>query len=328
MSKSPLEKIILFIMGIYSVSISAERINFALHKPTSPASYAGMVDGDLFKQVKFVVGGTFFIDLGSPQKLGSIIYTQSIAHAWSFNVTYYSSNDTINWKKIGSFIPWDPGLFGPILPIETTLDTVTARYVKVEGSQYAMWPEGVENNEIEIYGYGTTTPDLAKGKKASASFAADVPQVTDDSIWTGYDVSQVKTPAWVTVDLEKAVPINRVRLLSGPHTPIEDYSIAGSTDNINWTEVAAVNSQENKPVWDDQQFSTKNFRYIRCTFPKVLTSNSGEGSLLKQIQIYGPGDATTGIKSNPKTSHANFSKNYGNKQFNFLGRIFSNPGKK
>jgi len=137
--------------------------------------------------------------------------------------------------------------------------------------------------------------NLAYRRPATASgvFRNMIPQIAVDG---SLDVNSYwgcrGTPVWLTVDLEKATPINKVRLVTWHNNKRSyGYKIESSTDGNNWK--AIVDAADNKvPATSAgylHQVDQLKARYLKVT---ILNNSEGNhyGGHIVELQAYGPQD--------------------------------------
>ncbi len=266
--------------------IGACPANLALKMPTIPPTDA-LVDGDYTTSVNFHGGGSFYVDFGSSKEIGRVTIVPNVGHTWTNSYTYSVSEDATNWTQVDQLdaVVW--------LPIERSFAATKGRYFKVSING-AAWPEGAVQNEVEVYPPLSSTENLAKGKAVTSSYMKDAALATDGDIGTLLDLSGgdgfvAPSPAWTTVDLGEEMPVNRVRYYSSAHAPTPAYDVAVSKDDANFTTVVHVDG-DNYDSFSNHCFEQQKVRYVRITVPTVRPSdNSGPGTQIREIQVFGPG---------------------------------------
>jgi len=135
--------------------------------------------------------------------------------------------------------------------------------------------------------------NLAYRRPATASgvFRNMIPQIAVDG---SLDVNSYwgcqGTPVWLTVDLEKATPINKVRLVTWHNNKRSyGYKIESSTDGNNWKTIidAADNKVPATSAGYLHQVDQLKSRYLKVT---ILNNSEGNhyGGHIVELQVYGP----------------------------------------
>jgi len=266
---------------------ASEPVNLVQNKPTVPAEYKSLVDGNPAEGCQ-VGSGSFYVDLGLAQTAGRIILSPGVGHCWCDNYRLSASDDAKTWTVVWKTDYPKVKLNFAFMPVEAIFPPVTARYFKVDYLD-GRWPQLWEN-EVELYAPGTSTDNLALGKPAVQSNEPKAVEATDGDYQT-YTKEATTNATALTVDLGQNTLINRVRLIGHPHTGRGDFTCEVSTDNLAWTPVCKY-PDTGRPRYDNYHLSFPPItaRYVRFTFT--------QGSVA-EAQIYGPGDNGAAVPAAP-----------------------------
>ena len=153
--------------------------------------------------------------------------------------------------------------------------------------------------ELEVYGAGTASGNLAQGRPTQESGHSDVygsGNVVDGNQGTYWESVNNSFPEWVQVDLGSAVAVNRVVLklpASGWGTRTQTLSVQGSTSGSSFTDLSPSQTYTFNPAVAGNSvaipFTQATTRYVRIN----ITANSGwPAGQLSELEVYGPGAGT------------------------------------
>ncbi|HYU85458.1 MAG TPA: discoidin domain-containing protein, partial [Kribbellaceae bacterium] len=173
----------------------------------------------------------------------------------------------------------------------------TTRFVRANITANTGWHAG-QLAELEVFGAGTASVNLARGKAmaASSSVAPYVPgNANDGDRSTYWESANNALPQWVQVDLGAGVGVNRLvlRLPSGWGPRTQTLSVQGSTDGTAFATVVASAGYAFDPGSGNAvtiTFGTTTTRYVRLT----VTANTGwPAGQLAELEVYGPATGDT-----------------------------------
>lgn len=190
-----------------------------------------------------------YVDLGSPQTVGSVVLNWEAAYAKSFKIQV--STDATNWTDVYSTTTGTGGIQN------ISFNPVNARYVRMygiaRGTQYyySMY-------ELEVY----APNDLARDKPAAASSTVNgnLAAGVTDGTWATRWESGPGDPQWVSVDLGSPQTISRA-IVRWEGAYASAYKLQVSTDGTNWSDVYATTTGTGGVV--NATFSPVSARYVR-----------------------------------------------------------------
>ncbi len=187
--------------------------------------------------------------------------------------------------------------------VSIAFTTTTTRFVRASVTANTGWP-AAQLAELEVYGAGSSTTNLAPGKAmaASSSAAPYLPGNANDANQSSYwESANNAFPQWIQVDLGAGVGVNRLvlRLPVGWGTRTQTLSVQGSPDGTNFTTVVASTGYTFNPASGNSvtvTFGTTTTRYVRLT----VTANTGwPAGQLAEFEVYGPATGDTQPPSAP-----------------------------
>ncbi|MCD9020636.1 discoidin domain-containing protein [Cohnella silvisoli] len=269
-------------------------INLALTRPVTTSSnvngnLAGMnaVDGAATTRWASAEGidpQWIYVDLGTPSNFNRIKLNWETAYAVSYTVSV--SNDAANWTTVYSTTSGDGGIDDVSLP------TVSARYVRVHGTQratawgYSLWDLGVYYDLPAGNNYALNKTATASSVYPSSTNASNVLDGNEATRWSS---NEGVDPQWINIDLGQNRTINRVRL-NWQAAYAKSYKIQLSTDSVNWTDVYSTTTG-NGGI-DDIEFTAASARYVRMYGTERGT---GWGYSLFEFGVYYDNPAQTNL---------------------------------
>jgi hypothetical protein len=145
-------------------------------------------------------------------------------------------------------------------------------------------------------------PNLAGGRAASASSSNGqftAANVNDGNQSTYWESANNAFPQWVQIDLGNVTSIDQVvvKLPAGWGTRTETLTVAGSTDNANFTTIVASAGYTFDPASSNVvtiNFGATGTRYVRVN----VTANTGwPAAQLAEFEIYGASSSTSNLAS-------------------------------
>jgi hypothetical protein len=174
----------------------------------------------------------------------------------------------------------------------------SARYVRVTITANTGW-QAAQLAELEVYGAGAASGNLAQGRPTQESGHSDVygsGNVVDGNQGTYWESVNNSFPEWVQVDLGSATAVNRVVLklpASGWGTRTQTLSVQGSTTGSSFIDLSPSQTYTFNPAVAGNSvsipFTQATTRYVRIN----ITANSGwPAGQLSEVEVYGPGAGT------------------------------------
>lgn len=216
------------------------------------------------------------VDLGKQYPVSKVILNWEYAYAKAY--TIQTSTDGTNWTDVYNTTSGN----GDIDDI--SFNTVTARYVRMQGIQRAT-KYGYSIYEFEVYGNAPGSRNVALNKSVTVSsneasttyIAANAVDGNTQTRWS----TQHSDPQWISIDLGQQYTINRA-VLKWEDAYGKTYKIQTSNDGTNWTDVYSTASGDG--AIDDISFSPISARYIRMYGTQRGTIY---GYSLWEFEIYG-----------------------------------------
>lgn len=224
------------------------------------------------------------VDLGSSVAIDQVVL--KLPAGWGARTQTLSIEGSVDGSAFTPIVASAGRTFNPAVTIDFA--AVTTRYVRVSISANTGWT-AAQLSEVEIYGAGTPTGNLAQGRPTQESGHADVydsSRVTDGNQGTYWESNGL--PAWVRIDLGSALSVNRVVLklpATGWGARTQTLAVQGSTNGTTFTDLAASQSYTFDPAVT-VTFATTTTRYVRIS----ITANSAwPAGQLAEVEVYGPG---------------------------------------
>ncbi|WP_406447772.1 discoidin domain-containing protein [Streptomyces sp. NBC_00876] len=149
-------------------------------------------------------------------------------------------------------------------------DPVTARYVRVVGSEAARKQDGYALWSMRVF----DAPDLALHRPTTAS-SSEVPSLAPENATDGDGktrwASAYRDDEWIQVDLGRSGTVRRV-LLDWETASAADYDIQVSDDAEHWTTAATVRGKPSGARVDELVFAPAKARYVRMRGIKRTSS--------------------------------------------------------
>ncbi|MDD3926154.1 MAG: discoidin domain-containing protein [bacterium] len=286
-----LTAVIIFILGF---SIRGEAVdNLALNRPvTASSTESGGVylpsaanDGNAttrWASVERVDPQWLMVDLGGQQSIDRAVLKWETAYASGYQIQV--STDSINWQTVYSTSGGDGGTD------DISFTVVSARYVRMYGTQRYYPRYGYSIWEMEVYGSGTTPApnNLALNKAITASSVESASltasRANDGSASTRWASIASADPQWLMVDLGAQQPVGQV-ILKWETAYANGYQIQVSTDSINWQTVYSTSGGDGGT--DDINFAAVSARYVRMYGTQRYYSRYGYS--IWEMEVYGSG---------------------------------------
>ncbi|WP_339320688.1 discoidin domain-containing protein [Paenibacillus sp. FSL R10-2734] len=196
-----------------------------------------------------------------------------------YKYTIQASTDGTNWTNIA-----EKTNNNPAAQVADSYNVSTiARYLRVNIT-YNSANQSAHISDFQVHGTAVST-NVALDKPATAQFTASgySPSSANDSntssFWDGGSY-----PSWWQVDLEGIYNITSIKLSNYySDTRYYHYTIEASTDNTNWTQIAAKTNNTVETSSGVTIPVSATVRYVRVN----ITHNSANGSAhIKDIQIF------------------------------------------
>ncbi|GAA1033089.1 hypothetical protein GCM10009557_33700 [Virgisporangium ochraceum] len=236
------------------------------------------------------------VDLGASVSIDQVVL--KLPSGWGARTQTLAIEGSTDGTNFSTIVAGAGRTFNPAVTIDFA--AVTTRYVRVNISGNTGWG-AAQLSEVEVYGAGAPTGNLAQGRPTQESGHSDVydsSRTTDGNQGSYWESNGF--PAWVQVDLGAARSIDRVVLklpASGWATRTQTLSVQGSTNGSSFTDLKASQNYTFDPAVSANSvtvtFSAATARYVRI----AITANSGwPAGQLSEVEIYG---ATAGTDTTP-----------------------------
>ncbi|GIJ52690.1 hypothetical protein Vau01_002060 [Virgisporangium aurantiacum] len=236
------------------------------------------------------------VDLGSSVSVDQVVL--KLPTGWGARTQTLSIEGSADGTNFTTIVASAGRTFNPATGNAVTVDftATTTRYVRVNISGNTGWA-AAQLSELEVYGAGTPTGNLAQGRPTQESGHADVydsSRTTDGNQGSYWESNGF--PAWVRIDLGSALSINRVVLklpASGWATRTQTLTVQGSTNGSTFTDLTTSQNYTFDPAVNANSVTislpTTTARYVRIS----ITANSGwPAGQLSEVEVYGPGAGT------------------------------------
>ena len=129
----------------------------------------------------------------------------------------------------------------------------------------------------------------ASGSMLAGMRAYQLAQVVDGvhttSVNYGYTIWTNDPPGTMTLDLQRATTLSRVRLLNWDWTyRVNRYRLEASADGTVWTDLAEDAHETDRQGWDDWTVTGEPVRYVRFT---GLSGSANQCVVLSELEVYG-----------------------------------------
>ena len=129
----------------------------------------------------------------------------------------------------------------------------------------------------------------AGGSALTGAKAYQLAQVVDgvhtSSANYGYTIWTNDPPGTMTLDLQRATTLSRVRLLNWDWVyRVNRYRLEASADGATWTDLAADASATDRQGWDDWAVTGEPARYMRFT---GLSGSANQCVVISELEVYG-----------------------------------------
>ncbi len=222
--------------------------------------------------------GRFFVRLASAPAANVVISVarvsgdESLVLADGSSLTFKPSNWS-TWQKVTLTQANDENADGETASLEVSMPGVLPRTVSV----VALDDDIGEN--LALASEGTTM----SGRKAY--FMGYVIDGTHTALnQYGYTIWTNEPPGTMTLDLQEATTVSRVRLLNWDWTcRFHRYVVEGSADGSSWTTLADASGAD-RQGWDDWAVADETVRYVRFT---GLTNSANVAVCISELEVYG-----------------------------------------
>ena len=129
----------------------------------------------------------------------------------------------------------------------------------------------------------------ASGSTLAGMRAYQLAQVVDGvhtaSVNYGYTIWTNDPPGTMTLDLQRATTLSRVRLLNWDWVcRVNRYRLEASADGTTWTDLATDAHETDRQGWDDWPVAGDPVRYVRFT---GLSSSANQCVVISELEVYG-----------------------------------------
>ena len=223
--------------------------------------------------------GRFFVRLN--RNPGRAVVVNIARSAGETNMTVKSgasrSFKSSNWDV------WQAVVLAAAADANATNETATFR-ISMAGAQDQFVTATVLDSDI-----GENLARPASGSMLAGMRAYQLAQVVDGvhttSVNYGYTIWTNDPPGTMTLDLQRATTLSRVRLLNWDWTyRVNRYRLEASADGATWTDLAADAHETDRQGWDDWAVSGDPVRYVRFT---GLSSSANQCVVLSELEVYG-----------------------------------------
>jgi hypothetical protein len=292
-------------LGSVGVAHAARGPNLSLGKATAASSTnAGFVAGNLNdgnQSSYWESAGTAFpqwaqIDLGAATSVDQVVL--KLPAGWGARTETLSVQGSLDGSSFATVAASAGRDFNPSTSNAVTINfaATSTRYVRVNITANTGWTSA-QLSELEIYGAGTATTNLAQGRPTQESGHSDVypsGNVVDGNQASYWESLNNSFPQWVQVDLGSGVAINRVvlKVPTGWGARTETLSVQGNTNGSAFTTTVASATYTFNPAVAGNSvtinFTQVTTRYVRI----VITANSAwPAGQLSEVEVYGSGSS-------------------------------------
>jgi uncharacterized repeat protein (TIGR01451 family) len=239
------------------------------------------------------------IDLGASTGIDQVVL--KLPAGWGSRSQTLSVQGSTNGTAFSPIVSSAPYTFDPAGSNAVTINfpAASTRFVRIDITANTGWP-AAQLSELEIYGAGTPTGNLAQGRPTQESGHADVydsSRVVDGNQATYWESTNNSFPEWVQVDLGSSVSVNRVVLKlppSGWATRTQTLRVQGSTDGSSFADLAPSQTYTFNPAVSGNSvtitFGAAAARYVRID----ITANSAwPAGQVSELEVYGSGGGGT-----------------------------------
>jgi hypothetical protein len=239
------------------------------------------------------------IDLGASTGIDQVVL--KLPSGWGSRSQTLSVQGSPNGTTFSSIVSSAPYTFDAASgnTVTITVPATSIRFVRIDITANTGWP-AAQLSELEIYGAGTPTGNLAQGRPTQESGHADVydsSKAVDGNPGTYWESSNDSFPGWVQVDLGAPVTVNRVVLKlppSGWATRTQTLSVQGSGNGSSFADLVASQTYTFNPAVGGNSvtitFGPAAARYVRID---VTANSAWPAGQLSELEVYGSGDGGT-----------------------------------
>ncbi|MET7396536.1 discoidin domain-containing protein [Dactylosporangium sp. NPDC005572] len=235
------------------------------------------------------------VDLGSAVSIDQVVL--KLPGGWGARNQTLAVQGSTNGSSFSDLSASATRAFNPSSGNAVTVGftATSVRYVRASITANTGWP-AAQLSELEIYGAGSTTPNLAAGKTLTASstmggFPAS--NANDGNASSYWESANNAFPQWLQVDLGVTQSVNRVVLKLPPPaawaTRTQTIAVQGSTNGTSFTDVVASTGYVFDPAGGNTvtiNFAGTMQRYLRLN----VTANTGHpAAQLSEFEVYGAG---------------------------------------
>ncbi|MFI6724364.1 discoidin domain-containing protein [Streptomyces sp. R-74717] len=203
------------------------------------------------------------VDLGRPETVSKVELDWAPAYGRDYAIQVSGNGTT--WTTVAART--DRTSAGPDT---LTFDPVTARHIRVVGTEAARKQDGYALWSMRVF----DAPDLALHRPTSAS-SSEVPSLGPENATDGDGktrwASAYRDDEWIQVDLGRAQTVRRV-LLDWETASAADYDIQVSDDAEHWTTAATARGKPSGARVDELTFAPVTARYMRMQGVKRTSS--------------------------------------------------------
>jgi hypothetical protein len=243
------------------------------------------------------------IDLGAAVAIDQVVL--KLPPSWEARTQTLSLQGSADGVAFATIVAAQGRAFSPAAANTVTVNfpATTTRFVRVQVTANTGWP-AAQLAELEVYGAGVSSVNLAQGRpmSASGSVAPYAPANANDGNQASYWESVNNAfPQWIQVDLGAGVAVNRVvlKLPPGWGSRTQTLSVQASTDGAGFTTVVASAGYAFNPGGGNTvtiTFGTTTARFVRLN----ITANTGwPAGQLAEFEVYGPATGDTQPPSAP-----------------------------
>jgi hypothetical protein len=234
------------------------------------------------------------VDLGSSASVDQVVL--KLPGSWGTRTQTLQVQSSPDGASFTTVVPSAGREFNPASANTVTINftATSTRYVRITIAANTGWP-AAQLSELEVYGAGGSTGNLAQGRPTTESGHTDVygsGNVVDGNQSTYWESVNNSFPAWVSVDLGSAQAINRVvlKLPAGWGTRNQTLAVQGSTTGSAFTDLTASAQYTFNPAVAGNSVTITvpqtTIRYVRIT---ISANSAWPAGQLSEVEVYGPG---------------------------------------
>ncbi|MBB5873505.1 hypothetical protein F4553_006939 [Allocatelliglobosispora scoriae] len=301
-------------MGWVTVAHAAGGPNLSLGKATAASSTnGGNVNGNLndgnqasyWESANNAFPQWAQIDLGAATSIDQVVL--KLPSGWGTRTQTLSVQGSTNGSSFTNIVASAAYAFPANNVVTINFTATSTRYVRVNITANTGWP-AAQLSELEVYGAGTASTNLAQGKSTAESGHGDVygsGNAVDGNQASYWESVSNSFPEWLQVDLGSAQNVNKVvlKIPAGWGTRNQTLSVQGSTNGSTFTALSASATYTFNPAVAGNSvtitFAQASTRYVRLD---ITANTAWPAGQISEFEVYGPGSTSdTTAPSTPGT---------------------------